>query len=147
MLLKLEGTWQLREQLEKLTSEDYQTLRNELKMITLPETQKELKFWYPENPLLDDFHMDKLDAVCSKLQYSRIKGLRYNSTRGDVVNKTITQIHVANLGLFDIKKLALFEDACTDNINEQLKAGWRIIAVIPANNTRRPTYILGTTKE
>jgi hypothetical protein len=39
------------------------------------------------------------------------------------------------------------DDAYTDELQEHLEDGWRIIAICPPNGQRRPDYILGRTKE
>lgn len=59
---------------------------------------------------------------------------------------TIYNISVPNAGLFAVQSLAYIEDACTDQIQGLLDKGWRIVAVCPPNDTRRPTYILGHQK-
>lgn len=35
------------------------------------------------------------------------------------------------------------EDCCTQEIQDLLKDGWRILAILPQPNQRRPDYILG----
>lgn len=53
------------------------------------------------------------------------------------------QIMLPNNVLMDMKELAIEIDQCTNSINEMLKDGWKIIAVLPQHNQRRPDYILG----
>ena len=53
------------------------------------------------------------------------------------------EVHVPNLGLLNINKLAYATDYCTENLQELLLMGWRIIAVCPQPDQRRPDYILG----
>ncbi|MCA1027008.1 hypothetical protein LCM23_12980 [Cytobacillus kochii] len=52
-------------------------------------------------------------------------------------------IHVPNLGLMSINKLAFAIDYCTEALQGLLYKGWRIIAVCPQPDQRRPDYILG----
>lgn len=47
------------------------------------------------------------------------------------------------LGLTSITETLLMEDACTDVLQDALANGWRIIAVQPQPDQRRPDYILG----
>lgn len=55
----------------------------------------------------------------------------------------VTQVSVANGALLEINTLQLLENACTDEVQAFLKNGWRIVAVCPSNDQRRPDYILG----
>ena len=57
----------------------------------------------------------------------------------------INQVSVANVGLHDVRAVTYMEDACTDALQARLDDGWKIIAVCPPNDSRRPTYILGHT--
>ena len=60
-----------------------------------------------------------------------------------VVDGAIVQIHVPNFSLLAINQVKVLEDACTDDIQAVLDEGWRILAVCPPLQERRPTYICG----
>lgn len=45
--------------------------------------------------------------------------------------------------LMTIDSTMLLEDSCTDILQDYLNKGWRIIAVCPQPDSRRPDYILG----
>lgn len=47
------------------------------------------------------------------------------------------------LGLNQYNSLMMCEDICTDRLQQYLDDGWRIIAVCPQPDSRRPDYILG----
>ena len=47
--------------------------------------------------------------------------------------------------LLNVNETLLMEDACTDELQENLDNGWRIIAVCPQPQ-RRPDYVLGRKK-
>lgn len=51
--------------------------------------------------------------------------------------------HQPNSALFSVAETMLLENSCTDALQEQLALGWRIIAVQPQPDQRRPDYILG----
>lgn len=53
------------------------------------------------------------------------------------------KVIVPGLGLLDITTVEVMTDACTDLLNERLAAGWRILAICPQPDQRRPDYILG----
>lgn len=55
----------------------------------------------------------------------------------------IVQVHVPNLGLLAINEVQYMENACTEALQRELEAGWRILAVCPPLMERRPTYIIG----
>lgn len=55
-------------------------------------------------------------------------------------------IHVPNIGLLAVDEVMYLTDACTNDLQDRLDKGWRILCVCPPNNERRPTYILGRTK-
>jgi hypothetical protein len=71
---------------------------------------------------------------------SRVRGLRSNDPD---IHKTIYQISVANVGLMQIRRVEVLEDCCTDALQRKLDRGWRILAVCPPNDARRPTYVVG----
>jgi hypothetical protein len=53
------------------------------------------------------------------------------------------EVHVPNLGLLNINKLAYATDYCTEELQRHLLQGWRILAICPQPDQRRPDYILG----
>lgn len=73
---------------------------------------------------------DKIEGVNSKFD----KSMQFNQ-RCDV--------HVPNLGLMNINKLAYATDYCTVELQRLLLQGWRLIAICPQPDQRRPDYILG----
>jgi hypothetical protein len=78
---------------------------------------------------------DQLDRLEARLdEYSR------EHQHNERVN-----VHVANLGLLEVQHVILEEDCCTDRLEKYLSEGWRIIAVCPQPDQRRPDYILGHT--
>lgn len=56
------------------------------------------------------------------------------------------QIAIPDLGLLVIDEVEILDDACTDQLQESLDNGWRILAVCPPNAQRRPDFILGRRK-
>lgn len=68
----------------------------------------------------------------------------------DQLSKLSTQtfnekVNVPNMDSFIAKmnQTMLLEDCCTDYLQSNLAKGWRIIAICPQPNQRRPDYILG----
>ncbi len=64
-----------------------------------------------------------------------------------VLNERV-HVHVPGIGLLLINEVDVQKDYCTEELQEKLEGGWRIIACCPQPDQRRPDYILGrTTKE
>src|SRR6185312_3493384 len=53
------------------------------------------------------------------------------------------EVHVPNLGLMNINRLAYATDYCTVQLQDLLDKGWRIISVCPQPDQRLPDYVLG----
>lgn len=56
-------------------------------------------------------------------------------------------VHIGNLGLLNINQLAYTTDKCTEELQNILDEGWRILAVCPQPDQRRPDYVLGRYNE
>lgn len=52
-------------------------------------------------------------------------------------------VHISDLGLLSVKYVTYEEDCCTDVVQGYLDDGWRILAVCPQPDKRRPDYIFG----
>lgn len=52
-------------------------------------------------------------------------------------------IAIPDQALLKIDKVTWLENACTEELQQHLDDGWRILAVCPPNAQRRPDYILG----
>lgn len=52
-------------------------------------------------------------------------------------------IAIPGFGLLAVSQVTHLDDACTDELQEMLDKGWKILAVCPPNSQRRPDYILG----
>jgi hypothetical protein len=53
------------------------------------------------------------------------------------------EVHVSNLGLLHINQVGYAVDYCTEELQDLLNTGWRIIACCVQPDGRRPDYILG----
>lgn len=52
-------------------------------------------------------------------------------------------VHVAGFGLLSVKDVTYRTDLCTDELQEMLDEGWRILACCVQPDQRRPDYIFG----
>jgi hypothetical protein len=55
-------------------------------------------------------------------------------------------VHVANNALMRVDETKVLEDCCTEDLQGWLDDGWRILAICPQPDQRRPDYILGRVK-
>ena len=56
-------------------------------------------------------------------------------------------VHIPNQELFAIQECKVLNDCCTDELNKVISEGWRILAICPQPNQRRPDYIMGRLPE
>lgn len=122
-------------------------INNEKLLAALPEARADFDEKKAENeaPSYTDFFLDSDEAVAFgdigiELTLKRIKGL---ATSSRDIRNTIYQISVANVGLMQIQKVQVLEDCCTNELQGWLDRGWRILAVCPPNDARRPSYVMG----
>lgn len=81
--------------------------------------------------------IDELKKIVSKIEQA------VNKFDKNVQFNSECNVHVPNLGLLAINKLAYATDYCTEELQELLDRGYRILAVCPQPDQRRPDYILG----
>lgn len=62
---------------------------------------------------------------------------------GQAVYNTKCDVHMPGSMLASYNEVQLLEDSCTDQVQASLAAGWRLIAVCPQPDQRRPDYVLG----
>jgi hypothetical protein len=70
--------------------------------------------------------------------------LALNTAPGTVVNQKV-HVAVPGFGLMQINKVEVALDMCTEMLQGRLDAGWRILAICPQPDQRRPDYVLGRT--
>jgi hypothetical protein len=150
----IEFDWGAKDQFKKLGEEQFNLLRERLKSVDLPEFTKLDEFYsYMEKTI--DLAEDGVLLTESGIEFKikRFKGCyrvagtelaRYPSVSGAA---KVVQIQVAipNIALLAINEVKLLENSCTDQLQEHLSNGWRILAVCPPECQRRPDYILGRT--
>lgn len=93
-------------------------------------------------PHLFESMIDRLEAIEAKIGRYTYGGPQETPQ----LNKRV-EVHVPGLGLLLMTEVRLEEDCCTDHLSTLLDEGWRIIAVCPQPDQRRPDYILGRETE
>lgn len=136
---------------EKLTKLDAQAYMN-FRVRVGPDTraklpvsavnfdQDEFKHISFYDMLVDSDEIEAWNEVGVEMHIKRIKGVHSNDANPA---KAIYQVSVANVGLMNVQRVDVLEDGCTNELQRWLDRGWRIIAVCPPNDTRRPAYVMG----
>jgi hypothetical protein len=76
--------------------------------------------------------------------YEDIESLGARATT--VINKKVN-VSVPGFGLLCMNQVKVECDLCTEILQGELDAGWRILAICPQPDQRRPDYVLGRVKE
>ena len=130
----------------------WNSLRDNLPAGRLPPFGARGDYWQPAR---DEWVCDMAEALVWSeagigLEVNRLKGVSYpvhptDALRGALngAPPTVLNISVSNAGLYDVRSVTYQENACTDALQAMLDRGWRLLAVCPPNDARRPTYILG----
>lgn len=146
---KIEVPYQSCKIIKELAPSQYEELREEFPEFELPDDQTKVPDWNTYTVHGTQRDLDILARWGLEPQIRRIRGqfidrLNLPANRipapeaGQVVNITIP-----SAGLFAVQTVDVLEDLCTNELQGWLDAGWRIVAVCPPNDTRRPTYIVG----
>lgn len=155
MLMNASLEWACKDEIRALPAEVYRTIRERIPRLKLPEDQEKVDNYY-QDVLMDAAEAELLTDAGIELSIKRIKGLAYpdwfNAARRsglsppDGVHNVTYQVSVANVGLLAVDEVSVLEDCCTDTLQAELDSGWRILAVCPPNDARRPTYVIGRTR-
>jgi hypothetical protein len=154
VMIKFTNSWGL-----KLTAEQY------CDVSLIPQIAKDMDPWKSDGPeeqeprLYGEYLIDmiedapilinvglKFEVIRFKNAYIPSQAGRYSDRNRQGPSNPTVQISIPNIGLLAMDEVQVLEDACTDELQRNLDAGWRIVAVCPPNAARRPDYVLGRTK-
>ncbi len=76
-----------------------------------------------------------------RLAHAALKNLNPNSA---AIVREAVHIHLPNDNLIAMRQVIVLENECTETVDDWLNKGWRMLAILPQPNHRRPDYILGT---
>ena len=93
------------------------------------------------NQLEDTTHYQVLTSWIAKLDNISNRLASVQSSQAMFNNKC--NVHVPGLGLMQIDETTWEEDCCTERLQKMLNNGWKILAVCPQPDQRRPDYVLG----
>lgn len=88
-----------------------------------------------------DINVDPAE-VFQRVSEAYSKGIEMPSSGGNTYNSRC-EVHMPGNMLATYNQVQLLKDSCTDALQSALSAGWRIIAVCPQPDSRRPDYIMG----
>lgn len=132
-----------------LSDDDYIALRDNLSLIELPPLQDRPKHYFHGEMIgtIDD--LTAFTRFGFKPRISRVRGIFQESLSQIGVpeptpqQQQVVNISIPNAALFAVRTLQVIENECTNYVQSWLEKGWRIVAVCPPNDCRRPTFILG----
>lgn len=89
--------------------------------------------------------LDDVDAVPERLvpgQPASQKALIEQRTQDAPLNH-LTHVVVSGNMLMSVTQVEVLIDACTEQLAGRLSDGWRILAICPQPDQRRPDYVIG----
>ena len=142
--------------ISELPDEEYTLIRSKLPDGRLPPSDRRKHLVIGEF-ICDLEEAQVWDSFGVELAIKKIRGIAYQqppagvvaealaacAAGGPVSGPTIINVSVAGVGLHAVQTVHWEEDCCTMRLQDFLSDGWRILAVCPPNDARRPTYILG----
>lgn len=142
-----------REVVLKLGRDHWEDLRERVITMRLPpwaegNPQPEW-YWYGDTiPIVIPDDQIILDKYRIRYTVEKIKN-SYAIEHKDPVSGLTYNLNFAlpNIGLLSIREVTWRDDCCTEELQNLLNDGWRIIAVCPPNGARRPDYILGRMRD
>lgn len=152
MLARCKIAYSANEVVKKFDREQWEALRKavwDLKLTEWPEGNNTAPAWYSygDDTVLD-LSTDGKILMDAGIEFE-VKEFKntYKTAGKDTEGNTYNlNLALPNIGLLAMDEVTWREDYCTESLQDDLDAGWRMLAVCPPNGTRRPAYILGRTK-
>ncbi len=131
----------------KLDELTWNQIRKRIPTLGIPDIldKEACKNWYPDTVIVDDKGLELLTNAGFECTIKQCKGLSYSNGVRESLTAGLTIVAVPNIALYEVQTVTWIDDACTESIQNYLNKGWRILAICPPNNQRRPDYILGHT--
>lgn len=145
-LLKVQLSYKDKEFYKGLESEVYQRLRKITQADGLTLKQEDISYVGYIKAIIEDTDIDFFHDLGFNVEITKWKSCYPIQIADAMGTNSTVHIHLPNLGIMMIDEVTNLDDACTDNLQDHLNLGWRIIAICPPNGARRPDYILGRTR-
>lgn len=152
ILVGMSLDWQGQTKIRGLDQEEWEHLRAMLPANRLPQFDSRGSFFSMPEFVADLSEANVWIEAGFTPQLTRVRGLSYAVHPRDLMREAlgitgsqVSNVHVSVHGnaLNSIVTVKVCEDFCTVALQHELDNGWRIIAVCPPNDRRRPDYILG----
>jgi hypothetical protein len=88
--------------------------------------------------------VNKLDSITLQL-ISKIDSFEKSKDSFEKMFNQKCNVHLPGIGLLTINEVIVEYDFCTEALQKKLLEGWRVLAICPQPDQRRPDYILGRT--
>lgn len=154
MIMRFKFEYDQVDKIKKLAPETYEQLRQVCN--ELPEKQDQVTSWGEH-----EGHIEKVIDIVGPVTVTgrmtpwitsqflemaqRLNQLESKQNVEQTVNNKVN-VHVPGLGLLMMREVQVREDCCTDSLQKDLDDGWRILAICPQPDQRRPDYVIGRTK-
>lgn len=132
-----------------ISDEDYIGLRDALELPELPPLDKRAESYFHSDMIGTINDVAALTKLGLAPSVTRVRGIFQESLAKigvpdpELNQQQIVNITIPNAALFAVRTLQVIENECTEFVQSWLSMGWRIVAVCPPNDCRRPTFILG----
>lgn len=150
-LITMELDYTNAEKIKALTWVQFEALKVRLPELKLAETQEDIPKYQAWDVVGTIHDVQYLTDLGLTVKISRVRGMYCEELPKLGVPQPqglqVVNISIPNAGLFAVKKLKVLENECTEYVDEWLAKGWRIVAVCPPNDTRRPTYVMGSMED
>ena len=151
MIAQIELAYESARAIGALPREQWEELRRTVDTLGMPEWEEGKdapQHWWPNDRILIDLAVDGPELTRRDLTFRvrRFPGAQYRASKGTgsgAAAHTTIQVAISNIGLLAVDEVRVDEDCCTDMLGSLLRDGWRILAVCPQPDRRRPDYILG----
>lgn len=147
MIVQIEFTYSLPDRIRELSEEQWAELRTHPVFADCPAV-RDGEPDYKLRPtsmttIADADDIAFFERFGLRFDIRRVKGVRYPGKEALTAVPQIAVVSVPNIALYEVNEVKLLDNACTDLLQKHLDDGWRILAVCPPNDQRRPDYILG----
>lgn len=145
-IVRIKINYAKKELFKELSSENYQKVRTILPDLDLPKQQDDINYGYGGESIIDSDDLNFLSNLGIECVVKHWKSMIRIPGFSEPTDSLAMHVHLPGLGVLAMTEVMNLDDACTDQLQEHLNEGWRILAVCPQLAQRRPDYILGRSK-
>jgi hypothetical protein len=154
MLAMIEISYAAKALIEKYDRDNWNRLASHVPQLNMDEWKEDAEkhpHWWNHGKIMIDLitHGALLMEMGVEFDVKNFKNCYRVKSNEPAVAGTVNHLTLAipNVALLAIDEVQVLEDSCTDQLQNHLDDGWRIVAICPPNAARRPDYVLGRTKK